>query len=383
MRKNKIKALSLFANVGIGETYLIEEGIDVVLANEIEEKRVKFYKHLYPDTEIIQGDISQNKILEEIIKKSLNKEINLIMATPPCQGMSTAGKKNKDDKRNYLIKYAVHAIKEIKPNYVFFENVPEQFKTEIMCGNETKLILDYLKDELMEIYEFGVAEKVNMADYGVPQSRERAIILLTKKTKKNIWKLPIKENKIITMEDVIGELPILDPLIYDIPYEEQIKIFPNYEKRKKVAEKISKWHIPPKHVYRQVYALMHTPTGKSAFENIDKYKPKKIDGSFVRGYKNTYKRQEWDRPAFTITRYTRTIGSQNNVHPGRYLKKNKNGINIYSDARVLTLYEIIKLMTLPDNWNIPKWASESFIREVIGEGIPPLFMKKIFNKIPD
>ena len=78
---------------------------------------------------------------------------------------------------------------------------------------------------------------------------------------------------------------------------------------------------------------MHTPTGKSAFENIDEFKPKKKDGQIVRGYKNTYKRQEWDKPAFTVTMFNRTIGSQNNVHPGRLIGKDERGNDIYSDPK--------------------------------------------------
>ena len=45
--KNRIKALSLFANVGIAESYLEEIGIDVVVANEIDPKRTAFYSHVY------------------------------------------------------------------------------------------------------------------------------------------------------------------------------------------------------------------------------------------------------------------------------------------------------------------------------------------------
>lgn len=44
--KKKINALSLFANVGVAETYLSEIGVDVVVANEIDAQRAKFYKHL-------------------------------------------------------------------------------------------------------------------------------------------------------------------------------------------------------------------------------------------------------------------------------------------------------------------------------------------------
>ena len=162
-------------------------------------------------------------------------------------------------------------------------------------------------------------------------------------------------------------------------YKSHLKIFPNYEKKLIQANIISKWHVPPKHVYRQVISMMHTPTGKSAFQNEKKFRPKKNNGTFVRGFKNTYKRQDWNKPGYTITTYNRTIGSQENVHPGRLLKS--NGSKIYSDPRVLTVYEIMKVMSIPTNWKVPKWCTENFLRQVIGEGIPPLMVKKIFKEL--
>ena len=56
---------------------------------------------------------------------------------------------------------------------------------------------------------------------------------------------------------------------------------------------------------------------------------------------------------------------------------------MYSDARVLTIYEIMLVMSLPADWNIPDWATDNFIRSVIGEGVPPLLVKKIMEVIPD
>lgn len=383
MINKKIKALSLFANVGIGESYLSETNVEVVLANELLKDRVEFYKHLYPETEMIMGDITEPDVLALIVDRAKELGVNLIMATPPCQGMSTAGKKDELDERNSLIKYAVKVIKEVNPDYVFFENVPEQLTTRIWHNEEFILIPDYLRLELGAEYNFSKDNVVNAADYSVPQYRERAIILLTKKTKKAQWDIPNKDNKVVTMKDAIGNLPSLDPLIYDISYEEHLKVFPQYEEKKERGLSISKWHCPPEHVYRQVYSLMHTPTGKTAFDNIDEYKPKKKDGTLVKGYKNTYKRQNWDTPAYTITMYNRTIGSQNNVHPGTYIGTDKDGSDLYSDARVLTIYEIMLVMSLPANWNIPDWATDNFIRSVIGEGVPPLLVKKIMEVIPD
>lgn len=377
----KIKAMSLFANVGIAETYLKEIGIDVVVANELEHQRVRFYNHLYPSTKMIEGDITSKEIQDKLIELAKKENIDLIMATPPCQGMSTAGKKDKNDIRNLLIKDAVKIIKEVNPKYVFFENVPEQLNTFIEYNNNKILIPEYLKKELEKNYIFNDKFIINAADYGVPQLRERAIILLTRKDVNKRWEFPKKNPDIITMEKAIGGLPSLDPEIYDIPYEEQLKIFPDFEKKKAEGLNISKWHYPPKHVYRQIYSLMHTPTGETAFNNIDLFKPKKKDGTFIKGFKNTYKRQEWDKPAFTVTMFNRTIGSQNNVHPGRYIGKDKDGYDLYSDARVLTVYELMLVTSLPENWDIPNWASEHFVRQVIGEGIPPLLVKKIMQEL--
>lgn len=377
----QIKAMSLFANVGIAETYLDRENIKVIIANELEPKRAEFYSYLYPNTKMIVGDITQKNIKDELILHAKKEKIDLIMATPPCQGMSTVGKKDKNDIRNTLVRHAIDIIKEVKPTYVFLENVPEQLITKIKYGNKEVLIPDYIKYELGDIYNFNNNFVINASDYGVPQMRERAIILLTKKEKNFIWEFPQKNKKIITLKDAIGDLPSLDPELYDLSYEEQLKIFPDYEKKKKDALKVSKWHYPPKHIYRQVYSLMHTPSGQTAFDNIDKFKPKKKDGSFTKGFKNTYKRQSWDKPGYTVTMYNRTIGSQNNVHPGRLIGKDSEGYEIYSDARVLTIYELMLVTSLPKNWNIPEWASEHFVRQVIGEGIPPLLVQKIMHQL--
>ena len=54
---------------------------------------------------------------------------------------------------------------------------------------------------------------------------------------------------------------------------------------------------------------------------------------------------------------------------------------IYSDARALTIYELLILSSLPLDWNIPEWASETFIRRVFGEGIPSKLVKEIVNQL--
>lgn len=373
----KLCGLSLFSNVGIAEILLDEINVNIKIANEIIKERSEFYKETYPNTDVIYGDITQSNIFNEIVRKAKSEKIDFIISTPPCQGMSNAGKKDKNDPRNYLITYAIEMIKKIKPKYVFIENVPQQLKTYINFGNESLLIPDYLKKSLIKEYNFSDKEIINSADYGVAQNRIRSIILLSRKNLKYKWNPPPKINKKVTLREAIGNLPSLDPLIYDIDYKDHLKIFPQYENKLKKGKSISKWHVPPRHVLRQVKSMIYTPSGKSAFDNKKRYRPKKSDGTLVKGFKNTYKRQDWDKPGYTVTTYNRTIGSQENVHPGREIK----GTERYTDPRVFTLFEIMKIMSIPTNWKIPKWCSEGFLRTVIGEGIPPILVKLFFTEL--
>lgn len=73
--KNKIKAVSLFANVGIAETYFEDVGIDVVVANELLEERARFYNHLYPNVNMITGDITKSEIFDKVVSEAIAKDV--------------------------------------------------------------------------------------------------------------------------------------------------------------------------------------------------------------------------------------------------------------------------------------------------------------------
>lgn len=371
--------LSLFANIGVAEAYLEELGINVVVANELIERRARLYSKIYPNTKMICGDITRTDIFNSIISESKVHNVDIVMATPPCQGMSTAGQQNIDDERNKLICQVIEVIKKINPKYAFIENVPMLLNTSIVVEGKRVLIPDLIEKELSSEYTINTYI-IDTKDYSVPQTRKRAIFLMSRKDMKKEWQLPPKDDVVVTMKDAIGDLPMLDPLVSDVSEKELLCMFPKYYERKKIAEQISKWHMPPVHIKRQVVAMQHTPTGCTAFDN-EYYYPKKENGVPAKGYRNTYKRQNWDTPAYTVTMDNRKISSQNNVHPGRLEYVNDDGEQIYSDARTLTLYEIMKIMSLPDNWNVPDNTSEAFLRRIIGEGIPPLFVKKVFANL--
>ena len=110
-----MNGLSLFASVGIAETFLADVGVDIVVANELLEERANFYKHLYPSCDMIQGDIKDSTIYASIIKKSKELNVEFVIATPPCQGMSYAGHKDPNDIRNALIVHVFDVIRDLKP----------------------------------------------------------------------------------------------------------------------------------------------------------------------------------------------------------------------------------------------------------------------------
>lgn len=369
------KAVSLFASAGVAETYFEKHGIEVKVASELLKERADLYNKLYPSVNMIQGDITNESIYKKVISLSKKAGCNFLLATPPCQGMSTAGLMKEDDPRNRLILVVIDAIKALKPQFAIIENVPEILTTKIEYKGEWRLIDDILHTELGSNYYFNERKVVNAMNYGVAQSRERCVYLLSEKKTGVKWEFPTPSKKITTMRDAIGDLPSLDPHITDITEDDLLKMFPDYYKKKAAGLAVSKWHYPPKHKLRHVVAMMHTPEGHSAWENVVFY-PTLKDGSKSKGYKNTYKRQWWDKPAYTITKYTSRIGSQENGHPGYPIVDSElEEKRIWSDARTMTIFELMRLSSLPDDWNIPENTSTNVIREILGEGVPPRLLE--------
>jgi DNA (cytosine-5)-methyltransferase 1 len=344
---------SLFSSAGIAETYFEDIGINILAANELIKERADLYQSLYPNSKMITGDILDDQIFELMIKNT-PKKLDFLIASPPCQGMSIAGKNRNieqmlTDDRNFLIFKIIDFIQIKSPDFVLIENVPAFFKLVLPFQNRQLKILEILSI-LFENEYIIEAEVYDASEYGVAQRRARAIIRLYKKGKK--WGKPLK-SKHLTVEEAIGHLPSIEA-------GQKSKI---------------KWHFARKHSKNHVEWLKHTPTGKSAFENKTHF-PVKPSGEIIKSYMTTYRRIKWDEPAPTITMRNDAISSQLNVHPGRLL-----GDGLYSDARVLTPLELMLLSSLPDNWNIPESTPELLIRKCIGECIPPLLIKKIVAQI--
>ena len=135
--------------------------------------------------------------------------------------------------------------------------------------------------------------------------------------------------------------------------------------------------------------MTHTGTGQTAFDNEEHYPHVMEDGEKrrIHGFSTTYKRMHWDRPAPTVTMTNGSISSQNNVHPGRRFTD-----GTYSDARVLTIREILAISGLPldcldqfsrkqEDGSFKYDYTASFIRKVLGEMFPPLMALSIIKPL--
>lgn len=402
-----MKAMSLFAGGGIGETYLSDIGIHTMIANELVKERADIYQYRFPETEMVIGDIKEKK--SELIEKGRQAEVKLLLATPPCQGMSALGRRDfVGDERNYLIFDIFDVINALDFDYILIENVPKFLKMyypenlddiismeveqTVKRNREmvTETVQKYIvKDgvsvlQLPELIQKKFGEKYeikygiyNASDYGVPQKRKRAIIRLFKKGLQ--WDEPEKSEHQITLFEAIGNLPSIEA------GESFLQKYPELSGTEIADEFGYKYHNAPYMNERHREMMRHTPTGCSAYDNTgdeledgkSKWVPrKKSDNTPIKGFVDTYRRLKWDSICPTRTMKYDNISHSNNGHPGRL---DKNNLGLYTDARTLTLLELIIISSLPRNVKFPENTKDSLIGDIIGEGIPPKMLASFLS----
>jgi len=242
-----MNGVSLFSSSGIGELFLRKNGIKIKVANELIKRRADLYNIIHKDSSMICGDINDDVIFNKIIKKTKEENCKFLIATPPCQGFSLAGK-NKNltemqlDERNYLFLKVIELVKVQNFDYIIIENVPRFLQLVLPYKGELLSPESILKNELGKKYNIEV-QIYNSAEFSVPQTRKRAIIKIYKKNLN--WPQPKKHKQQITLKEAIGHLPSLES-------GEKSKI---------------KWHFARVHSESHILAMKHTPEGKSAFQN--------------------------------------------------------------------------------------------------------------------
>ncbi|MBP2143888.1 DNA (cytosine-5)-methyltransferase 1 [Methanococcus voltae] len=384
---NKKTYISLFSGAGIGCYGFKLNNFECIASNELIERRLKiqkFNKKCKYESGYICGDISEKSIKEKLFNelklwKSVEKitDVDVIIATPPCQGMSVANHKKKKDEiiRNSLVTESIVLVKKIKPKFFIFENVPSFMKT--ICTDLdgiNKKIGEAISENLAKEYSI-YGEVINFKNYGACSSRSRTLVIGVRKD------LADYISPIELFPDRIKEKTLKETIGHLIRLEDFDQYDPN--------DVYHRFRAYPKHMRSWISELNE---GESAFENKN---PKNIPHKIVNGEivynKNKngdkYRRQYWTKVGPCIHTRNDQLASQNTVHP--------------HDDRVFSIRELTLMMTIPCEF---KWSEKSIaeisklsdiekkayfkkeelnIRQSIGESVPTEIFKNVSKKISD
>lgn len=332
--------LSLFSGAGIGCFGFKLANFSCVATVEILEKRLRIQKYNNKctyDSAYISDDLTKpetkEKIFTELEKWNIGKqkELDVLIATPPCQGMSVANhKKGNELIRNSLVIESIQLTKQIKPKFFIFENV-RAFLTTICTDidGKDKKIKEAIELNLAGLYHIHY-QVLNFKDYGCNSSRTRTLVIGTRKDLKEITPFDIfpELQKEKTLREIIGHLPPLKNM-------GEICKTDIYHNFKKYDSKMIAW-------------IENIKEGQSAFDNKDpKRIPHKIVDNLITYNANKngdkYKRQYWDKTAPCIHTRNDILSSQNTVYP--------------IDNRVFSIREVMLMMTVPSVFN---WTDKNF-----------------------
>lgn len=165
--------ISLFSGAGGLDIGFIEAGFKCLLASDIMKEACDTYRRNNPETPVVCTDIRQLQA-SQIRKIIGNKRVDVIVGGPPCQGFSNMGNKNSGDPRNLLFESYVRIVDAFKPFCFLFENVKGLFT--MFEGRYFNKVVSAFAEIGYDLY-FSV---LNTANYGVPQKRERIIIVGTR-----------------------------------------------------------------------------------------------------------------------------------------------------------------------------------------------------------
>lgn len=349
----KYKMVDLFAGVG-GLSYGFSKlpEFEIIMANEIETDISKAYSLNHPGVNMINCDISE--LTEEVIRKAIGDNIiDVVIGGPPCQSYSTLGKRQMDDRANLFIKYK-RVLSIIKPRAFVFENV-----TGILSMDKGNLFKNVQK----EFEELGYQLKykvLNAVEYGVPQQRERVILVGFLKENNYEYPTPTHGDGLlpyVTLKDAIGDLPVIGSGQTNNVYSSDAdNAFLEFVRKKGTTE--LKEHSAPKNGEHLIRIMQALKEGQSKDDLPEEIRPKS-------GYGNTYAKLWWEKPSTTITRNFACPSSSRCIHP--------------RDSRAMSIREGARLQSFPDDYQF--YGADGMKRLEIGNAVPPLLSVAIAKEM--
>lgn len=320
--------ISLFTGAGGLDIGFHEAGFNCLFASDIMREACETYRRNNSGTPVVCADIRQLQTSE--IRKAIgHNKVDVIVGGPPCQGFSNMGNKNSGDPRNLLFESYVRIVNDLKPTCFLFENVKGLYT--MFEGRYFNKVVSAFAGIGYELY-FSV---LNTANYGVPQKRERIIIVGTKMDRE--FRFPLHSTF------PIGRIPA----------------YANVGEA--IGDLVDKHDEIPNHI-----ALAHGEIVTARYRLIPEGgklpPPDKLPPELRRGnFGNTYQRLSRNSVASTMV-------------PGN------NAFPIHPTLnRSLTPREAARIQTFPDDYVFQGDRRSQCIQ--VGNAVPPLFAARLAQSI--
>lgn len=399
-----LQVLDLFCGAGgLAEGFRMA-GFQSILGLDCWNPACSTFADNHPTASVVCNSIEN--VTNEFILETANIDIGsigIICGGPPCQGFSLAGKRLSDDPRNFLYKYFLRAVETLLPKWVVIENVPSLLQN---TGVVSALRNDFDALVTPKAFRYELQHVVvNAADYGVPQTRTRVLIVAKRTDVIGAKKFDLKKAmepmfvesidqfnllclpSYITFDEATSDLPIVyageeaEEMAYDkLPetsYQQLMRglisigdffknkglAVPRYQSPIRKSQLVFN-HKPQNHSELLIERFKHIPPGGSK-EDLRKIRPDLVPTGGHPEQGLTYGRLSPDKPAPTIpANYSRPSGNRS-IHPHL--------------PRLITPREAMRLSSFSDSYRLDGLMVAQ--REQVGNSVPPLLAYHLACKI--
>ena len=348
-RVSKFTVIDLFSGAGGLSKGFLDAGFDVLLGVDNDKAALSTFELNHNGAKALSLDLSDKNVFKDIENTIGNRELDVIVAGPPCQGFSLSGPRNFDDERNKLYLAVIKTVRIFKPKAFIIENVP---------GMAT-LYNGEIKNEILKRFKkmgYNISCKILCAaDYGVPQMRKRLIFMgVRKDVGEPHFPDPIYDEKnYITCRDAISDLPSRESEL-----GENTDIYNDFPKTKYQIKmrgicKVLSNHVGTNHTTLVKETIALVPEGGN-------YKDLPEGWGESRKFNEAWTRYDGNKPSKTID-----TGHRNHFH--------------YKYNRVPTVRENARLQSFPDDFVFLGTKTQQYRQ--VGNAVPPLLGFALANEL--
>ena len=321
-------------------------GFDIVAGFDNDVEALETFSANFPNARATNADLSkfQSAMLEGL------GNIDVVLGGPPCQGFSIAGKRDRSDPRNQLTDVYFHFLESLRPKAVLIENVPNILS---MANGEFR---EGIISNLQRLGYKVAVEKLNSADFGVPQRRKRVFFIAFLDA--DLWPIEtdaFKSGDEVTCMEALDDLPTLSDTLGEAEQDYRTPVQNAYQKMMRLDSDIVVNHIAVDHKDKTKELISMVPDGGN-------YKDLPQEYWATRKVNIAWTRMNSKRPCFTID-----AGHNHHFH--------------YRENRVPTVRECARIQSFPDNFVFVGKRTSQYRQ--VGNAVPPLLaecLAKLINR---